>query len=433
MQGEITESVKPRSIYARICHYIMSSPERIGDIGEHLITSAQKDLDKLKQELLSLTIKPQEKETLALYAATVITRMIYTPIILTITLATSSVKLAAGSVCMILGFRWFALCGRLFNTLWETLKQSGEVLGSVLKKFCTNALDLLQTFANRFGDICARISASIARSIIWAGPKIKVALDYVWKKISATVPFVLRMLGELAKGIEHLFGNFCTALDYAREQISAAGRFVWRTLGELAKGIQHLFGNFLYAGYHTIEAGASVLSGGVNASTILLTAIIMGLGAIFFETGASNIVSGLAKSLFILTEGVAAAVGSILDGVVEGRDNLFTAVRSLIGHRRAAIAANATQEIALQPQMRAGSEQQSDANFGSAVNGQDNTLNQTYSKSLNDSAHQFNSLFVYYGSALQDRYLQNMKELSAKHTKINVANNSGTSPGMTLG
>ncbi len=291
--------VKNRSFFARMCHYIFSGTERVGDIGEHLITSAQKDLYKLKEEIQNAwIISEQQRETLALYATAVVGNILYALIILGFTLVTSTCKLAAGSVCMILGFRLFTLCSRLFNTLWETFKQGCELLFNLAKRFITNVFELLQTLATRFCDICQRIAASIVRNIVWACEKIKVAFDFIWQQVEA-----------LARCIRSLFVN-------------------------LYKFVENFVSNILHASYHVLEAGFAVVHGTATAAAILFTAVIMGLGALFFETGASNIVSGIAKLFFSLTEGLAATGGAILDGLSDAVENLVTAFGAIFGYRR---------------------------------------------------------------------------------------------------
>jgi len=301
-----------RDFFVTSWSYLKNSNATFNSLGDELIASAQKDLVNLKTTLDNLwVIKDEDKKTTALYLAAVLGKCGFTFIIIGVSVIASLVKLTAGSGCLFLAGRWLTLGSKVFNILRETFTQTLVLLQKGLKKFVTNALELCKTIAQKLRHYAGKFSEAIINAL----QKIAVYLSNAWKTILDFVAAATRGFVNVARWIGNkLLNAWRITLEFAAT--------VCRELKRLATKIIKNFGNAMI---HCFKAICHLGLGALKAGFIISKGIVLSIAALFIETGIASSLSGVAKTMFILDESLAAGIGAFMDGVYASGNSFIKA------------------------------------------------------------------------------------------------------------
>lgn len=272
-----------RSLWA----FIYSSTESINNVGESLMDSAQLDLSNLKRELIKIwDIQANPDRTSAQLIATVLGKIGYTPIIIGVTVISTLTKLAAGAVCMTLGFNLFGCIKKLAEITYNFIYGSINVFLHYVSNLARLIADVARTVAARISTECSRVFSALVR------------------------------------GVNYLLGKIKDICNLFVPCLQAIQRMVTNVCKNLGSSIYHLVSGLFYLGLGVLSFAYIVVKGA-----------ILSVAGLFVETGVTTALSGVAKSVFILDESLAAAVGSLMDSIYAFGSSLGSAAKALFGYR----------------------------------------------------------------------------------------------------
>lgn len=333
-----------RDFFVASWTYLINSRATFSSLGYDLIAGAQTDLINLKGKLEQLwVIQDEDKATTALYLAAVFGKFGFTFIIIGVSLIASLLKLTAGACCLFLAGRWFTLASKVFNIFRETFVQGLMLLQRGLRKFSTNALELCSKIAQKFNayaskflnatldvfraltsylsgawkiilDFVAAATRSFVRGIKWIGNVLLSAWKIILDFIAAATRNFVRVIKWIGNG---LLSIWRFTLDFA----AAARRAIWKCIKNVGRAIIHCLDGVGHLGLGFIRA-VSIVAKGVG----------LGIAALFIETGLASSLSGVAKTMFILDESLAAGIGALMDGVYAGGNSFINAFKSILGY-----------------------------------------------------------------------------------------------------
>ncbi len=304
-----------RDFFYASWEYLKKSNATFNSLGDSLITSAQKDLLNLKGKLDVLwEIQNDDKDTIALYLAAILGKIGFSFIIVGVSLLSSLVKFGFGSFCLLLAGRWLNLITRIVNTGREIISYILDAIPNAFKNILSNALKL--------------ISNLVENIKIYGGKFINAALDVLratWSYIKPVFKFAIDLIAELPKNFIKLakwvgtkiLNVWTTLLDFTKA--------AFRLVNKLVRNLGTVLVNCLYGAGH-------LLKGTVSAGMIIGKGTVLSVAALFIETGIANSLSGVAKSMFILSESTAAGVGAFMDGLYAAGNSFSKAFKSIIGY-----------------------------------------------------------------------------------------------------
>ncbi len=283
-----------RNFFKRMWWIIRKSRVQLADLGHKSITNAQSVLSDMRDDLKGTWHFEKElydNPTRLLIAF--LGKLGYSALTLVISPLSAAAQVAFGSLCLTLSFDFIPLAIRLFNTAKSIVIEGWEVL---------------KVWLNGAWNGLCKVASKVTAAIVEYGAKFIAACR---NKLSSLVSLLNRGLEAAWEGIKFVGRKIGESLSSALESLQVVARHIARAAVNLAIGIGQLLWGVTKAAY-------SITKGSVIA-----------VAALFIETGADNLVRGPAKAVMILDIAVAAAIGSLLDGLYS-----FTKAIGLTGRQR---------------------------------------------------------------------------------------------------
>jgi hypothetical protein len=306
--------------------YLVSSHATFSILGDQLIASGQTDLLNLKSKLEHLwEITDEDKQTTALYLAAILGKFGFTFIIISVSLIASLVKLTVGSCCLLLAGRWLTLFSKLFNTLRELFVQTAIFIKDMLKNIITNALKLFNKLLRKLANYLGKFLNAVLDFL----RALSSYLNSAWKMVLDVITAITRRFVSVARVIGNgLLNVWRFTLDFA----AAARRAIWSCIKAVARFTNKFLRNLGNAILNCLKGFGHLALGTLKAGSIVAKGIVLSVAALFIETGIARSLSGVAKTLFILDESLAAGLGALLDGFYASGNSFIKAFKSLFGY-----------------------------------------------------------------------------------------------------
>lgn len=315
-----------KNFFAASWAYFKSSHATFSSLGDDLITSAQKDLTNLKGKLENLwDIQDEDKQTTALYIAAILGKFGFTFIIVGVSIISSLSKLTIGSCCLLLAGRWLTLLSRVFNTFSESFVQTARFIKNAMKSFVTNVLDLCNKIIQKLGNYIGRF----LNAILGFFKALTSYLSRACKMVLDTVAAITRRFVSVVRW----FGNvILNAWRFTLDFLAATRRAILGCIKEIGRFVSNVIRNLGNAAIHCFKGVGHLALGTIIGISIIAKGLGLSVAALFIETGIASSLSGLAKTMFILDESLAAGMGAIVDGVYASGKSFFKACKLLFGY-----------------------------------------------------------------------------------------------------
>lgn len=315
-----------RDFFVESWVYLKSSNATFNRLGDDLITSAQNDLMNLKGKLDKLwEIQDQDKETAALYVSAVLGKFGFTFIIIGVSSIASLLKLSGGSLCLFLAGRWLTLGSKLLTIFREVFAYSLTWLQSSLGNLVTNALELCSKITRSLGDYAGRFLKASLNVLLELISYLSSAWQIILDLGAAAVRGFVSAMKWIGNG---LLNAWQITLDFAAAASRAIGKII-NAIVRLAKNVVRNFGSAII---NCFKGVGQLILGTLRASVIVAKGVVLSVAALFIETGIANSLSGVAKTIFILDESLAAGIGALMDGVYASGNSFVQAAKSIFGY-----------------------------------------------------------------------------------------------------
>lgn len=305
-------ALQARNFRTGFWNFLRAPITSFSKLGNHLVTDARADLQNLKEDLEETwDYNPEDYRSSALYITAVLGKIGYTPLVTLVSSVIATVKFGLGIGFMFLGGDWVNLVKRTLGTIKDVIVEGAKLLKNLAFKIFPKLWELVCKIGNKLKTFASKVISAIANG---------------FKQFMTFVRFIGR---NLDKAIRFIARNVDKAVRFLVRNVGKAIRFVVRNVGKA-------IGNVLHAAKHTFATAAHLAWGATKFATLIAKGVALTVAALVVETGLLRVLNGVGVAVSVAEEGLAAAIGSLMDSVYASGVSFKAAIKSLAGYRTAA-------------------------------------------------------------------------------------------------